>query len=70
MSPLEKGDHPAVEQIDNVDKNAIKKYQSMICCLQWAVLLGQFDIHDHFAIPSCSPNRILGEIKTHLKIPQ
>jgi hypothetical protein len=44
ISSLEKGDHPEKDQTEVLDNNAIKQYQTMIGCLQWAVSLGQFDI--------------------------
>jgi hypothetical protein len=43
-SPLEKGDHPEIDQTEELDINGIKQYQTMIGCLQWAVSLGRFDI--------------------------
>ena len=43
-SPLEKGDHPEVDTSDKLDEEGIKKYQTMIGCLQWAISLGRFDI--------------------------
>jgi hypothetical protein len=43
-SPLEKGDHPEIDTSAELDHNGIKKYQTMIGCLQWAVSLGRFDI--------------------------
>jgi hypothetical protein len=43
-SPLEKGDHPEIDTTDELDDSGIKKYQTMIGCLQWAVSLGRFDI--------------------------
>ena len=43
-SPLEKGDHPEIDTSDELDNEGIKKYQTMIGCLQWAVSLGRFDI--------------------------
>jgi Reverse transcriptase (RNA-dependent DNA polymerase) len=43
-SPLEKGDHPEVDCSDELDNEGIKRYQTMIGCLQWAVSLGRFDI--------------------------
>jgi hypothetical protein len=43
-SPLEKGDHPEVDTSEKLDKEGIKKYQTMIGCLQWAVSLERFDI--------------------------
>lgn len=43
-SPLEKGDHPEVDTSELLDDEGIKKYQTMIGSLQWAVSLGRFDI--------------------------
>ena len=43
-SPLEKGDHPEIDTSDELDEEGIKKYQTMIGCLQWAISLGRFDI--------------------------
>jgi hypothetical protein len=43
-SPLEKGDHPEVDTTEELDQDGIKRYQTMIGCLQWAVSLGRFDI--------------------------
>jgi hypothetical protein len=43
-SPLEKGDHPEVDTSELLDAEGIKKYQTMIGSLQWAVSLGRFDI--------------------------
>jgi Reverse transcriptase (RNA-dependent DNA polymerase) len=42
--PLEKGDHPEIEQSEELDNDGIKKYQTMIGCVQWAVSLGRFDV--------------------------
>ena len=43
-SPLEKGDHPEIDNSEELNEEGIKKYQTMIGCLQWAVSLGRFDI--------------------------
>jgi hypothetical protein len=43
-SPLDKGDHPEVDTSEELDTEGIKKYQTMIGSLQWAVSLGRFDI--------------------------
>jgi Reverse transcriptase (RNA-dependent DNA polymerase) len=42
--PLEKGDHPEKDTSEELDADGIKRYQTMIGCLQWAVSLGRFDI--------------------------
>ena len=44
MSALEKGDHPEADLSEELDQEGIKRYQSMISCLQWAVSLGRFYI--------------------------
>jgi hypothetical protein len=36
-SPLEKGDHPEIDTSEELDEEGIKKYQTIIGCLQWAV---------------------------------
>jgi hypothetical protein len=43
-SPLEKGDHPEVDCSEELDKEGIKRYHTMIGCLQWEVSIGRFDI--------------------------
>ena len=43
-SPLEKGDHPELDTLDELGDTDIKKYQSLIGALQWAVTLGRIDI--------------------------
>jgi hypothetical protein len=43
-SPLEKGNHPAIDMTEELDDSGIKKYKTMIGCLQWAVSLSRFDI--------------------------
>ena len=43
-SPLEKGDHPELDNTDFCSHEDTKKYQLMIGALQWLVSLGRFDI--------------------------
>ena len=43
-SPLEKGDHLELDISEELDVEGIKKYQSLIGCLQWMVSLGCFYI--------------------------
>jgi hypothetical protein len=54
-SPLEKGDHPEIDVTEEFNDSGIKKYQTMIGCLEWEVSLGRFDIqtghHDDVTIP-------------------
>ena len=43
-SPLEKGDHPELDDSELLDDMGIQQYQSLIGSLQWAISLGRFDI--------------------------
>ena len=43
-SPLVKGDHPELDNSEELGAEGIKQYQSMIGALQWAVSLGRLDI--------------------------
>ena len=44
LSPLEKGDHPEVDDSDFLDEADTQVYQSLIGALQWAISIGRFDI--------------------------
>ena len=44
FSPLEKGDHPELDESELLDDTGIQQYQSLIGSLQWAISLGRFDI--------------------------
>ena len=44
QSPLEKGDHPELDDSPLLDADGIAKYQSLIGTLQWCISLGRFDI--------------------------
>ena len=43
-SPLEKNDHPELDDSELCDAEEIKQYQSVVGSLQWAVSLGRSDI--------------------------
>ena len=43
-SPLEKGDHPELDDSELLDEDGIRQYQSLIGSLQWTISLGRFDI--------------------------
>ena len=43
-SPLEKNDHPELDESPILDEDGIRKYQSLIGTLQWTITLGRFDI--------------------------
>ena len=43
-SPLDKGDHPELDESEELDPDGISKYQSLIGSLQWLVTLGRFDV--------------------------
>ena len=44
VSPLVKGDHPELDTSPELELEGIKKYQSMVGAMQWAVQLGRLDI--------------------------
>jgi hypothetical protein len=44
FSPLEKGDHPELDTLEFLNEDDIQKNQWLIGSMQWAVLLGRFDI--------------------------
>jgi Reverse transcriptase (RNA-dependent DNA polymerase) len=44
-SPLEKGDHPELDNTEFLDQHGIVLYQSLIGALQWLVSIGRFDIN-------------------------
>jgi hypothetical protein len=64
-SPLEKGDHPEVDMSEEIDEKGIKKYQTRIGCLLWAVFLERFDIQaatmtmSRFRVAPCVGNIVL-----------
>ena len=43
-SPLEKNDHPELDESELLDKKGIEQYQSLIGQLQWAISIGRLDI--------------------------
>ena len=43
-SPLEKNDHPELDDSPILDDDGIRQYQSLIGELQWAITLGRFDV--------------------------
>ena len=43
-SPLERNDHPEIDDSELLDEAGVQRYQSLIGSLQWAVSLGRFDI--------------------------
>jgi hypothetical protein len=44
QSPLEKGDHPELDESPLLDEDGIWKYQTLIGTLQGVISLGRFDI--------------------------
>jgi Reverse transcriptase (RNA-dependent DNA polymerase) len=68
-SPLEKGDHPEIDDSDLLDPGDVPKYQSLIGSVQWSMSLGRFDIQtaamnmSHFRI---SPRK--GHLDTYKSI--
>ena len=43
-APLPEGDHPELDDTEELDDAGRTQYQSMIGCLQWCVTLGRYDI--------------------------
>ena len=43
-SPLEKGDHPELDESELLDATGISHYQSLVGSLQWAIAIGRLDI--------------------------
>ena len=43
-SPLERNDHPELDDSELLDEDGIAQYQSLIGVLQWTITLGRFDI--------------------------
>ena len=46
-APLEKTDHPELDNTELCNEELITKYMCMIGQLQWAVTLGRYDILPH-----------------------
>ena len=44
QSPLEKGDHPELDDTDFLDEEWTQKYQSLIGAMQWAISISCIDI--------------------------
>ena len=44
MSPLEKNDHPELDNSELCNEEQITKYMCMIGQLQWVIALGRYDI--------------------------
>ena len=42
--PLEKNDHPELDESPLLDADGVAKYQSLIGTLQWTITLGRFDV--------------------------
>jgi hypothetical protein len=71
ISPL-KGNHPDVYCSDDLDRKGIKRYQTMIGCLQWAVSLRSFDMQTatmtKFALSLCTTARLLWLFEAYIWI--
>jgi hypothetical protein len=44
-TPLEHGDHPGIDDSEELGLEDIKKFQSMIGALQWVIQIRRFDIN-------------------------
>jgi hypothetical protein len=47
VAPLEGGDHPELDDLELLEIEGIKVYQSLIGALQWVIQIGRFDITTH-----------------------
>jgi hypothetical protein len=47
LTSLDKDDHPELDMTPELDLDGIKKHQSLVGALQWAVWIGRFDIAMH-----------------------
>jgi len=47
QTPLEKNDHPELDESPLLDDKGIKIYQSLVGACQWVIQLGRFDISVH-----------------------
>ncbi len=63
MSPFVKGDHPEIDDSPFLEEEGIQQYQSLIGQLQWAILLGRFDI------AVCTKKRASGPCQANLWLP-
>lgn len=59
-SPLEKNDHPELDETELLDEDGIQQYQSLIGTLQWTISLGRFDVGT--AVMSMSSYRVAPRI--------
>ena len=50
-SPLDKGDHPELDDSELLDFEGVKLYQSLIGSLQWAIQIGRFDLSVAVMLP-------------------
>ena len=46
-SPLDKNDHPELDNSELASDDLITKFMCMVCQLQWAVTVGRYDILAH-----------------------
>ena len=53
LSPLDKNDHPELDNSEIANEELITKFMCMIGQLQWAVTLGRYDIFGHVMSMSC-----------------
>ena len=51
-SPLEKGDHPELDNSELLDEDGVAKYQSLTGSLQWSISQGRLDIQTYAMLMS------------------
>ena len=67
-SPLDRGDHPELDDSEELGDEDTTKYQSMIGGLQWLISLGRFDIAAADMVQCQSQSWSLGASQAHLRI--
>ena len=68
-SPLDRNDHPELDNSELANEDLLTKFMCMIGQLQWAVALGRYDILAHVISMSCFRHApIVGRIERMKRI--
>jgi hypothetical protein len=72
-TPLEHGDHPEIDNSEELGLDHTKKFQSMIGARQWVIQIGRFDINTavmtSVQLPSQSSLRTPQPLQAYLRLP-
>jgi len=65
LSPLEKGDHPEIDDSKFLDGEGTQTYQSLVRALQWSISIGRFNIamvsgHSPVSVTSSTSSAFVG----------